>query len=168
MEKLRPLDYKLLWELMKNSHRSDRQLARVLKTSQPTVSRRRAKLEKEVIEGYTMVPKWEKIGIQIIAFTFITSKATYAKYKEKQAAISKARGWLMKNPNVLFSAAGQGLGWAGVTISVHKNYSDFMEFRRMHDSELGDIVDKAQTFIVGTNPVSTMKPFHLKYLAKEK
>jgi len=71
----------------------------------------------------------------------------------------------MKNPNVLFSAAGKGLGWDGLTVSVHKNYSDFMEFRRMHDSELGDIISEAQTFIVSTNPVSTMKPFHLKYLA---
>jgi len=168
MENLKPLDFQLLWELMKGSHRSDRKLAKILKTSQPTVTRRRAKLEKEVIEGYTVLPKWEKIGIQIIAFTFIRSKLKYTDYKEKQAAIEKAREWLMKNSNVLFSTAGEGLGWAGLTVSVHKNYADFMEFRRMHDSELGYIVDEAQTFIADTNPASIMKPFHLKYLANAK
>ncbi|MCW4042509.1 MAG: hypothetical protein NWE90_02140, partial [Candidatus Bathyarchaeota archaeon] len=133
-----------------------------------TITRTRAFLEKELIDGYTIIPKWEKLGYGITAFTFITSKAKYTKYKEKQAAISKVRGWLMKNPNVLFSAAGQGLGWTGLTISVHKNYADFMEFKGMHDSELGDIVDDAQTFIVSTNRASTMKPFHLKYLANRK
>ena len=46
MKELKPIDYKLLFELMKNSHRSDRQLAKALGVSQPTVTRRRAMLEK--------------------------------------------------------------------------------------------------------------------------
>ena len=168
MNKLRSLDFELLWELMKNSHRSDRQLAKILKTSQPTVTRKRAKLEKEVIEGYTILPKWEKIGIEIIAFTFIRSKVKYANYKERQVAIKKAREWLMKIPNVLFSTAGEGMGWVGLTVSVHKSYSDYMEFKLKHDSELGDVLDETQTFIADTNPVSIMKPFHFKYLANTK
>jgi DNA-binding Lrp family transcriptional regulator len=53
MEKMKTIDYKLLWELMKNSRNSDRQLARSLGTSQPTVTRRRTILEKSFIEGYT-------------------------------------------------------------------------------------------------------------------
>ena len=168
MEKLKPLDFQLLWELMKNSHRSDRQLAKVLNTSQPTVTRRRAKLEKEAIEGYTVLPKWEKIGIKIIAYTFIKSKLKYANQKERQAAIKKAREWFMKQPNVIFSTAGEGMGWAGLTISVHKSYSDYSEFRIRHDSELGDFLDDAQTFIANTNPTSIMKPLHFKYLANLK
>lgn len=168
MEKLRPLDFQLLWELMKNSHRSDRKLAKVLKISQPTVTRRRAKLEKEVIEGYTILPKLEKIGIEIIALTFVRSKVKYANYKERQAAVKKAREWLMKTPNVLFSTAGEGMGWVGLTVSVHKSYSDYMEFKLRHDSELGDVLDESQTFIADTNPASIMKPFHFKYLANAK
>ena len=168
MEKLRSLDFQLLWELMKDSHRSDRKLAKILKTSQPTVTRRRAKLEKEAIEGYTILPKWERIGIHIIAFTFIRSKLKYASQKEKQLAISNVREWFMKQPNVIFSTAGEGMGWAGLTVSVHKNYADFMEFRSRHDSELGEFVEEAQTFIASTNPASTMKPLHFKYLANLK
>ena len=52
MEQLKPkpTDYKILFELMKDSHRSDRQLARSLGVSQPTVTRRRAMLENKFIE----------------------------------------------------------------------------------------------------------------------
>jgi len=57
MKELKPLDYELLFELMKNSCRSDRTLVKVLKSSQPTITRKRAKLEKELIEGYTAVPR---------------------------------------------------------------------------------------------------------------
>ena len=60
MKELKQIDYKLLFELMKNSHRSDRQLAKALGVSQPTVTRRRAILEKDYIEGYTVIPKFGK------------------------------------------------------------------------------------------------------------
>lgn len=50
MEKMKAVDSKLLYELMKNSRRSDRELAKVLGISQPTVSRRRIALEKNFID----------------------------------------------------------------------------------------------------------------------
>ena len=48
MEKMKTIDYKLLYELMKNSRRSDRELAKILRISQPTVSRRRIIIEKKL------------------------------------------------------------------------------------------------------------------------
>jgi len=39
MKELKPIDYKLLFELMKDSHRSDRQIAKALGVSQPTDER---------------------------------------------------------------------------------------------------------------------------------
>ena len=62
MKELKPIDHKLLFELIKDSHRSDRQLAKALGVSQPTVTRRRALLEENYIEGYTIIPKLGKIG----------------------------------------------------------------------------------------------------------
>jgi len=61
MKELKPLDCELLFELIKNSRISERALAKVLKTSQPTITRRRARLEKDFIDGYTAIPKWNKI-----------------------------------------------------------------------------------------------------------
>ena len=66
MDELKSIDYKLLWELLKNSRRSDRELAKALGTSQPTVTRRRVNIEKNFIDGYTAIPKWEKIGFELL------------------------------------------------------------------------------------------------------
>ena len=158
------LPQKLLRELLKNSKRSDRELAKILKVSQPTITRTRHKLEKDVIQGYTVIPKWQKIGLKIFAVTFIKSKLKYASVKESEAAIQKTREWLAKQPNVIFSAGGEGMGWDGVTVSLHEDYSDYMQFKRRHDSELGEFLDESQTYVVDLEGIIE-KPFHLKYLA---
>jgi len=50
----------LLYELMKNSKRSDRELARVVRVSQPTITRMRKNLEKSgYIREYTVMPALE-------------------------------------------------------------------------------------------------------------
>ncbi|MDH5754311.1 MAG: Lrp/AsnC family transcriptional regulator [Candidatus Bathyarchaeota archaeon] len=166
MKKLDSIDYKILFELMKNSRRSDRQLAKTLKTSQPTVTRRRIKLEKNFIEGYTVLPRWEKIDFELVAFTFVKTKIRYAKSEERERAIRKAREWFMKQPNVVFAIGGHGMGWDGVCISLHKSYSDFAEFIRKHDSELSDVISESQSFIADMHPVTIIKSLHFKYLAK--
>jgi DNA-binding Lrp family transcriptional regulator len=168
MEKLKTIDYKLLWELMKDSRRSDRQLAKVLGTSQPTVTRRRANLEKSYLEGYTAIPKWEKIGFELAAFTFIKHKIKYAKPGVREATFRKVEEWMMKQPNVILAIDGQGMGWDGIFVSFHKSYSDFAEFMRKHDSELSDSLIDSQSFIADINPTTIRKPFHLKYLADMK
>jgi DNA-binding transcriptional regulator YhcF (GntR family) len=44
---LKDIETRLIAELLKNSRRSDRELAKVLRASQPTITRARRKLEKE-------------------------------------------------------------------------------------------------------------------------
>jgi len=46
---------KLLFALIKNSKRSDRDLAKTLGFSQPTVTRLRQTLEKEAVKQYTLI-----------------------------------------------------------------------------------------------------------------
>jgi DNA-binding Lrp family transcriptional regulator len=164
MKELKPIDYKLLFELMKDSHRSDRQLAKALGVSQPTVTRRRAMLEENLIEGYTITPKFGKIGFEIVAFTFIKSKL-HRMGKEKEEALKKLREWYMKQSNVIAVLDGRGMGWDAVCVSLHKNYSDFVQFIRAHDSELSDLITDSQTFHVDLKPGVIIKPFSLKYLA---
>ncbi len=168
MKELKKVDYALLFELMKDSHRSDRQLAKVLEISQPTVTRKRAVLEEQFIDGYTVIPKFGKIGFEIVAFTFIKSKFKYRKAQEKQEAIRKMKEWYMNQPNVILAVDGRGMGWDGVCISLHKSYSDFADFIRTHDSELSDLISESQTFHADVNPGLIIKPLHLKYLAKTK
>lgn len=65
---------KLLFALIKNSKRSDRDLAKRLGFSQPTVTRSRKALEKEAIEQYTIIPNLSYLGFDMIAFTLFRSK----------------------------------------------------------------------------------------------
>ena len=166
MKELKPIDYKLLFELLQNSHRSDRQLAKALGVSQPTVTRRRAMLEENSIEGYTVIPKFGQMGFEIAAFTFLKSKLKQEKGKEKDEALKQLKDWYMKQPNVVLVLGGNGMGWDTVLVSLHKSYSDFAEFIRTHDSELSDWITESQTFHADLQPGMVIKPFHLKYLAK--
>lgn len=64
----------LLHELMKNSKRSDRELAKVVGVSQSTITRTRKNLEKtEYIHEYTIIPALEKLGFEIIALNFLST-----------------------------------------------------------------------------------------------
>ncbi len=168
MKELKPIDYKILFELMKDSHRSDRQLAKSLGVSQPTVTRRRAMLEENFIEGYTVIPKFGQIGFEIGAFTFLKSKLKFTTGEEKNQALQKMREWYMKQPNVILVMEGRGMGWDAICISLHENFSNFAEFIRAHDSELSEWVVESQTFHADLKAGIVIKPLHLKYLATPK
>lgn len=166
MKELKPLDYQLLFELMKDSHRSDRQLAKALGISQPTVTRRRAMLEDNTIEGYTVVPKFGQIGFEIAAFTFMKNKLHQKRGVEKEDALNKLKEYYLKQPNVVTVMSGQGMGWDAVCVSLHENYTSFAEFLRNQESELSDIIVETESFQAELRLGVPVKPFHLKYLAK--
>ena len=168
MKELKPIDYKILFELMKDSHRSDRQLAKALGVSQPTVTRRRAMLEDNFIEGYTVIPKFGQIGFEIAAFTFIKSKLKFKTGDEKTEALKAMKSWYLKQPNVILVLEGRGMGWDAVCISLHEDFSSFAEFIRAQDSELSDWVVESQTFHADLKAGIVIKPFHLKYLTTPK
>ena len=168
MKELKPIDYKLLFELMKNSHRSDRQLAKALGVSQPTVTRRRSMLEKSYIDGYTIIPRFGQIGFEIAAFTFLKSKLKQKTGKEQDEALKKMKDWYMNQPNVVLVQDGRGMGWDAICISLHQSSSDFAAFIRAQDSELSEWISESQTFHADLKPGIAIKPFHLKYLANPK
>ncbi len=166
--KMQPLDYRILSQLLQNSKVTDRKLAMILGSSQPTVSRRRTQLEKAgVIDGYTVVPRLEEMGFEMIALTFIAGKReqlTKTKFDEAQ---KKAREWHFAHPNVIYAGAGQGMGeWTGLVVSIHKNYSDFVEFKKQHDTKFGKYLNETRSFLIPIDPKMTLKPFHLKYLSE--
>lgn len=168
MRQLRELDYKLLFELMKNSKRSDRQLAKILGSSQPTITRARVFLERELIDGYTAIPRWEKLGYTVLAITFVKSKQAFGMEERYEAAHKKGIKWLMQHPNVIMGGGCRGMGMDGFFISVHKSYSDFDKFMFDHKREMGEFVEDVQTAIVNLDGSAILKPLHLKYLAEAK
>jgi DNA-binding Lrp family transcriptional regulator len=166
MKELKPIDYKLLFELIKDSHRSDRRLAKAIGVSQPTITRRRALLEENFIEGYTVIPKFGKIGYELAAFTFLKSKLKQKTGQEKEETLKKMKEWYLNQSNVVLVADGRGMGWDAICVSLHKNFTDYTEFIRAQDSELADLIIENQTFHADLKPGLIVKPFHLKYLAK--
>ncbi|MCW3980678.1 MAG: Lrp/AsnC family transcriptional regulator [Candidatus Bathyarchaeota archaeon] len=163
---LKDIDYKILFALMENSKTSDRQLAKKIGVSQPTVTRRRARLEKEVIDGYTTIPKWKKLGYEILAVTLVKASLQLGSTETMKNAIEKSMKWLNKQPNVIFGAECRGIGITGIMFSVHKNYSSLDKFLSSHRQQLGKLLEDVQTIIVNLTGENVYRPLHLKYLAK--
>ena len=150
---------KLLFELMKNAKRSDREIAKIIGVSQPTITRMRQRLEKTAIVDYTVIPDWTELGFEIMAMTLVKAKGTAAVTK-------KAKKWAMDNPNVVFAAGGEGMGMDYSIISFHKNYSDFSRFIDTLKSEWAENLQDTQSFLMTTGEERTVKPLSLKYLEK--
>jgi len=165
---LKPSDYKLLLELMRDSKRSDRQLAKVLGMSQPTITRKRSLLEKEFLDGYTAVPKWEKLGYEIFAITLVKIKPAIAAREKYDATRKKGGEWLKSQHNVIMAGACRGMGVDSFMISLHKSYPEFDDFMRNYRLELGEFAEDIQSVLVNLRGKELLKPLHLKYLAEEK
>jgi DNA-binding Lrp family transcriptional regulator len=155
---------KLLKELIRNSRRSDRELAKTLKVSQPTVTRNR-KLAESYVRSYTIVPEFQKIGYEIFAITFAKAK-TYDK-KEIETKLEVQKKWVMQHPNVFFASDGEGLGKDAVILSLHKNYSKYADFMREFTINFAEFISDVQSFIVSLKTGMIIKPFDLKYLAED-
>ncbi|MGA2308198.1 MAG: Lrp/AsnC family transcriptional regulator [Candidatus Bathyarchaeia archaeon] len=126
---MKDVESRLVAELMKNSRRSDRELARALRVSQPTVSRMIKRLEAEgVIKEYTMIPNFIELGYKIMALTLCSLKeVSHEEYKETIAAAEKnLRGELSQK--IIMFERGLGLESTGVIVSLHENYSSYVEF----------------------------------------
>lgn len=157
---------RLLFEMLKNSRRSDRDLAKVLGVSQPTVTRTRQRLEREYIRSYTLVPLLDKVGYEIIALTFFKSK-TYEQGKIEKM-ISNAKKWCARQANVVFAADGEGLGKDTVIVSLHRSYASYAEFMRQFTVDWASFVTDVQSFLVSVKNGVPLKPFDLKYLSDDK
>jgi DNA-binding Lrp family transcriptional regulator len=156
---------RLVSEMLKNSKKSDRELAGILGVSQPTVSRTRARIEKEYIKTYTIIPDFKKLGYQIMAFTFAKTKGYHGNVAAEMT--KKSKEWVAKRPNVIFGADGEGLGKDLVLISFHKNYSAYAEFMRSFAMDWGNYIDNFESFLVSIGSGFMLRDFDLKYLADD-
>jgi len=148
--------------MMKNSKRSDRELAKIIGVSQPTITRMRQRLEKTgYIQDYSIIPNLEKLGFEITAFTFINNVETGAR---KQELSENADKWIESNPKIVFAATGDGLnGKNFIMISMHKNFTDYSEFMSDFRSKWAVNIRDIDSFLVplrGKLP----KRFAFKYL----
>lgn len=160
---------KVLYELLKNSKKSDRDLAKVLNTSQPTITRIRKKLEKiGFIQEYTAVPNLVKMGFELLAFTFMT----IMKYDEKteipdKKLAKKAHKWILDNPNIIFGAAGNGMrGKNCMMVTIHRNFTDFSQFFSDFRLKWNKNIKDVDSFIVPLDTTNIVKNFSFRYIER--
>jgi len=149
---------KLLFELTKNSKRSDRDLAKILAISQPTVTRLRKTLEKEAIKQYTIIPNLSLLGFDIVAFTFCRSKELVHPLWEQ------GRKWTEQQPNVVFASTGQGIDADALMVSVHKDYANFVKFYHVFRRDWGKYLEDFKVFLISLSGSVIMKSFTFNYL----
>jgi DNA-binding Lrp family transcriptional regulator len=163
---MKNLELKLVSELFKNSDRSDRELAKVLGVSQPTISRMRNKLKQEgIIKEHTIIADFAKLGMEIMAITFgVWSPARIKEYSDEER-VEKAKRFLSDHPNVIYASSGQGLGRGRVMISLHKDYSDYSKFIGQAQAEWAGLVD-LESFIISLKGDTIVFPFSFRNLGK--
>jgi DNA-binding Lrp family transcriptional regulator len=140
---MKEIERKLLSELMKNSRRSDRELAKAIGASQPTTTRLRTKLEKEgYIKEYTIIPRFSKIGYHIMAFSFFKIESPVGeKALERFKKVLPER--LSETPfGIVMAKSCMGGPFDAVVVSFHPDYASFDYFRlALKHNTLLNVVD---------------------------
>jgi DNA-binding Lrp family transcriptional regulator len=156
--------------MMGHSKRSDREIAKKLYISQPTVTRTRRWLETNgFINEYTLIPNFSKIGLELVAFTFVKLRA--GNLETHQEVRNRDKPFLDENPNVVMALHGEGMGCNGVLVSLHKNFAEFTSFMRDLKTEMIDS-EIAGSFLASLTNMHQYRDLtfkHLKeYMYKEK
>jgi DNA-binding Lrp family transcriptional regulator len=159
---LKDFELQLVSELVRNCRRSDRELARVLHVSQPTVTRTRARLEKQGLVEYGASSNLAKLGYKIMAVVF--GKRDYEKHPED--VFQKAKSFVERHSNMIFVSDGNGLDYDRITISIHKSYSDYFIFMQEMRAEVKDIMS-LDSFLIDLTTENVLRPFFLKQLADD-
>lgn len=157
---LKENELKILFELVRGARRSDRDLAKAVRVSQPTVTRARAKLEKEgFVKEYTTIPDLRRMGYELLALTFMSFA------EDKPELFDKAREWIMKQPSVVFANNGEGLGMNSVMISLHKGYASYSRLLTQLRRDWQPNLTSEQSFVISLDRSDFMiKPFSFRYL----
>jgi DNA-binding Lrp family transcriptional regulator len=163
---LKELERKLLSELMKNSRRSDRELAKALGVSQPTTTRLRTKLEKEgYIKEYTIIPNFNKIGYTIMALNFVKLDPKLTDH-EVEGFRKTHPDTMGKDPfGVVLIQRGIGLGYDSVIVSFHQNYASYDAFRKHTKRSMGANITEVNTFLI--NLENDTLPPTFSFLARQ-
>lgn len=160
------IDLKILSELMKDAKISDRMLAKKIGVSQPTVTRRRARLERErVIKEYTFIPDFPKLGYRIMAITLF-KYGTDVDLEKMREARERGKQAAKEGPlEMVMAERGIGADYDGVTISFHQTYGDFTKFRERAKQMLPTKAYKIDSFLVNLDDDIHYRPLTFSTLA---
>lgn len=174
---MKDLEIELISELMKNSRRSDRELAKALRVSQPTVSRAMERIKKKgLIREFTVIPDFQKLGYEIVAFTLIRTKGGLSTEELEKAREISLRDMEKKSPpEIVLFERGLGGGYTGIIVSFHHDYTEYTKLKEMmreypfvdHGATLSFLLDLNDSVHYRYFTFSTLAK-HLLKIKKEK
>ena len=157
---MKDVELRLIGELAKNSRRSDRELAKRLHISQPTVTRVRNKLEKEgIIREYTIMPDFARLGYEMASITFAKMKELPSQ-KNIDEVMKQAKAMEKMNPSpTIVSMRGIGCNADYVSVAFHKTYSEFTQYMEYIRQIPQVKVDEIKSFVI-----DLLDKGHFRYL----
>ncbi|MGD0159336.1 MAG: Lrp/AsnC family transcriptional regulator [Candidatus Bathyarchaeia archaeon] len=160
----RETELSIVRELVKGARRSDREIAKVVGVSQPTVSRFVKKLEGQgLIREYTIIPKLSKMGYELLVFTFLSFA------EDRPELFEKAREWTSKQPCVIFAGNGEGCGSNSIMVSIHEDYTSYTNLITQLKRDWQPNLTGEQSFVISLNRSDQMiKQFSFKYLMENR
>ncbi len=164
---MKKTEWKLISELMKDSRRSDRALARAVGVSQPTVARMIKKLEKKgYIKEYTVIPDFLKLGYHLLALVFVKLKSGLSA-EEIERARRLSKETLKTGPfEVVMVERGMGMGYDGVFLSLHEDYASYLKFKDWLKQFAFLEWSKIDSFIISLDDEVHYRPLTFATLAK--
>lgn len=164
---MKDLDRRLLVELMKNCRRSDRELARSLDVSQPTVTRAIHRLEENgYIKEYTIIPDFSKLGYEILSFGFGKMKGDYNDKKQEQVQAFVNKFQKEHIHAELIGARGIGMSKQVAFVSFFENYADYWKTQRLAREVPYSDVFEFENFLVDLKGQTLLKPLSMSSIAK--
>jgi len=164
---MKDVELKVVIELIKNSRRSDRELAKAVGVSQPTVSRTIQKLEEQgTIKEYTIIPDYPQLGFMLMSITFTKTGGQLTK-EVQDDLMKRVRDFMKENPSALILGnTGMGCDADYVAIAFHGDYGEYKEFMTEIRQFPNASVDETRSFVIDVTDKNQFLPLSFRYLAQ--
>lgn len=164
---MKDVELKLVSELMKNSRRTDQELAKAIGVSTQAVSKTRRKLEEDgYFLEYTAIPNFSKAGYHLLALTFTSYKKDLSGKVKDEARRQAAEQAPIALLNAVLIERGFGMNHDAVIASFHKDYSSYTNFTRVLKSNPYLDSSKLESFLVNLDDDVRYRPLTLSTLAQ--
>jgi DNA-binding Lrp family transcriptional regulator len=154
-------------ELMKNSRINNGKLAKAVGVTPNTVTRIIKTLERKgLVQEYTMIPNFGKIGYTILAMTFVKLKRSLSDQDIEQAKKLIRETAKVMPLEVIMLERGMGMDFDGVIISYHTSLSSHMRFLDLLKGTGYINVEKLEAFRVNLQDHVRFIPLSFSLLAQ--
>jgi DNA-binding Lrp family transcriptional regulator len=164
---MKDVELKVVIGFMKNSHGSDRELAKAIGVSQPTFSRTRKRLEKQgTIKEYTIIPDYLQLGLTLMSITFTKMKGALS--EEILEDMKKGAGKMMsENPSALIlGTTGMGCNADYVAIAFHRDFAEYSKFMKDIKEFPSLNIDETKSFTINLLDKNQFQPLSFSQLAR--